>query len=538
MSHVRTDVRLWVEVDGLTIDVDSCVCSYAMDSIPQATVSLASGANMQTSIQSLAHKLANRTTLQVPAKIFGQFATPSADDQQAVRLQGKFTLFEGYATTLGDGISATASTFTLELTHWLSDLSYGSAISARSHPMNPAQFSFNAAVPSLADAPGAGGKKNFGTITLAQSRITATSIAEDLWGQGILPWFLDLAAADRLNIPELELNDTPDARVKAALNRFDGDKLPMDLRSLNAQIAADTIAGDIANATLDSFSNSLLGMANTTLWDKLVGELGPTYMFSVIPGPTWAKVVPFVPGLREAWNPSDDNPLTIPSRDYQELQTTSQLRRLLAAVGLVGDLNFLAGGQGNPNVQSSQLSLVGKYVPSKEGQVVFRNLPRWLANANVPFRHGARAAGAAGHEIATMIHPAAGEAPAEDPEQLAQPVEDLADALARTLYVYDVLRGRTGRIAGPLRLDVSPGSTISYAGRRYLFADPDSTNVRYASVVGVHLLINAGAKQAVTILDLAHHRSASENREDRTSLARHPLYQQVWKGDYLAKELR
>jgi hypothetical protein len=127
------------------------------------------------------------------------------------------------------------------------------------------------------------------------------------------------------------------------------------------------------------------------------------------------------------------------------------------------------------------------------------------------------------------MDPAIGEPPPKDPVKRMREVKTLCDRLAHAFYVDEVLKNRTATIVSAPRFDVCPGSTISIQA-----ANTDKKDAAYfASVIKVQYEISADPPNIRTIFSLAHIRTAKENKSDLTSIARHPLYNRVWKGDHL-----
>lgn len=523
------DIRLWLEADGADVDISSLQLTYALNSIPRATLVLAAGVRAKTGRISPAFALAENSGM-VEGKIFLQGAQGAASELNTLTVNGRYTLFEGYVTgingAVGGGLRLQA-----EMTHWLSDLNYSSAISAQSSPENPWQFTFNAAVPGASDTTRAGGGFHFLPITKAQSIITEKSVQDDLWGEGILPWFKDLAASDRINLPEFGRNDTADKTVQTALNRFDGEKLPLQVAGIDYAAVAKAIAEDIAVTSLDPSANTnhLLGMANTTLWDKLVGELSPLYRFAVVPLPTSAKVIPFVAGLRSDWRPRG-GPVTMLNRDENSIDIASRLLRPLGGVGIYCSYNGAAGGLGPTNSTPAGIHIGGKFVAGEEGMILTKRAPRWMDQ--IPLPTVTTAGPLTGDPVADAMAPAAGEAPSADkPADKVKETKVLFDKFAQSLYIDEVLQHRTGQIVCPLRFDICPGSTIAFQGHNA----SSKRGLRYGSVIAVSYMIDAEQRTAHTIYTIGHIRTEKENGQDAFSIDRHPLYDNVWKGGHLVE---
>ena len=167
-----------------------------------------------------------------------------------------------------------------------------------------------------------------------------------------------------------------------------------------------------------------------------------------------------------------------------------------------------------------------------------------------PSRFAAAAAGVKGADnaakpaenqvVATAIEPAAADAPDPAPDAAAaanKPVLDsFLDAYAKYIFAIRSLQTRQGQLSGPLRMDVSPGSTVRIEGLNddYLGAG-GLGQYFYATVMRVTVSIDCEAGQAGTAFHVAYIRDSDENVDDATSIATHPLYNNVFNGYYLAR---
>jgi len=539
MSFTAIRCKLWAEIDGEEVDLISVQCAFEMNKIPVAQAVLPVGREVRTLNETSAHEITANAALQAPVQIWGEFSNVGGvDNDRAVVPEGKYKLFDGFFTGAGYKRSRDGLHLTIECIHWLSGLSFSSSLSESSHPHNPANFSFNAGIPNNCDAAGFGGNLNYTGKTLAQSIITSVSVSQDLWGQGIKPWFLSLANCDRLNVRDLGNNDGINNEAKAALERIDGDKLPMDLADADVELVAQTIATDIAVNVTEPGSNTnhTRAMANVTLWDKLVGDLAPTYMFSLVPQVDKAKVIPFIPGLREIYNPRKEA-FTILSRDQVFIDYSARLPRLLRAMGIFGGHGWQAGASFQQNTNILSETIGGMYVAREDGLVQFKQAPRWLAECTQQSTYVMQAAGLKGPKGSAM-HPGAGQpADAKQPQQVQQNMRPLLDKMAHALYANEMIKLRAGQVAGPLRFDICPGSNISVEGTKGAFIQGDEPvgEGRIGTVVKVVISADAERSIASTEYKLMHMRTEKENEEDDTSIEQHPLYARKWTGNILTE---
>jgi len=547
MSFSTSRFRIWAVIDKQEVEVVQLSCAYEMNRIPQATIVLPVGRELGTLAPSTAHAVVESQIIQLPVEVFVEITHVAGDSAaQQIIANGKYKVFEGDATGIGYKRTPTGMALSLSLTHWLADLSFSSTLSASSHPRNPAQFTFGAAMKLqfAGDAPGAGADlRHFIGRTMAQTRITEATVVEDLWGKAILPWFIDLASSDRLNFAQLGLNDSKNQEAKKALERFDGDKLPLDFDALTASqsLAARAIANDIAVSVHDPSNNTnhYRALAHTTLWDKLVGDLAPTYMFSVIPFPEKAKVVPFIPGLQDVHNPHGTK-YTIMARDYGPLDMPSKLPRALRAVAVFTGHGFRSGANLSPNDGPNALTVGGIHVARDDGMVLFKTAPRYLSEyVNGALYSGTTTGGTGKTKGNGYNNPGAGVAPGVvGPAAAKDDIKPILDKFAQALYANEVIKGRQGQLSGPIRFDIAPGSTISIEGAASAFvpnSDPQG-EARYATVVRITHYFDAQTPSAGTTFNLAHIRNSGEHLSADVSVERHPLYDRKWAGDKLIED--
>jgi hypothetical protein len=457
--------------------------------------------------------------------------------------EDRYLAFDGYV--VGTGFSRNAQgevAATLGCTHWLSDLAFSSAVSRTSVPSNPAQFSFGASYQMSRT----GGKKAY-TWGPAESFISSTTVTSDFWGDALYPLLAHLCSVDRfeakaINLtPALNVPSKTNSEALRALRRFEGSgtriyryaqALKLDSQRVGTAAAAGAIAGGILSQSPDS-------VATATLWDKLVGEILPGHLLSLVPMVDRALIVPFVPGLRRDW-------VYIAGNEYNGLQQSQRNPRPLRGVAIMTAVSGVSGGLlgPTPDADTSTLGIGGYWEnpdpASARGMVHFKSAPPWLratsrtlppANIVAPPRGVRGAAGAPG----AGARPPAEDAAAKELER----ARTLWNEYARALYCYEILRGRSGSLSGPFRMDIAPGSTVAVAvgDDRFVTALTPAevdiagvTTVLHATVSRVTQHLNAERAQASTVLQLDHVRTDRENAQDATSTLRHPLWDNVWTG--------
>jgi len=580
---------MWAVVGDTVVDIVKFDCEYAINTIPKATAILPVGREVSTMLPSSAHLIANQTTIQIPTQVFCSVRY-AGGDVSAILPVGDYLLFAGWTTGIGYRHTYGGLSMALDMTHWLSALTFSSTMSSASSPNNPAHFAFAGA---LAELDGTPGGYHIYANTLAHKYITPQGVEKDLWGEGIKPFLLALASSDRFNYEafggELKKNDSQGDDCKAALNAFTGDLLPMDAAGMGMMpdLLRNAIVDDLAFGTLTpSAKTEFMRTATVTFWDAII-TMANEYRFAVIPFPHKALVVPYVAGLREHWSEAarlelaiaeidrqievgasaadifggslgidtadlkkqrgklqdrltaaqagDD--FTILARDLDVYDMSTQLRAPLRAVGVYsGHASRCAFFGARQRMVPGTETCGGWYIARPDGLVKIQPAPQYM-NLVLPAAHSKEAAAADGKKVkGTAVNPGVGDAPEEmAPKDKIAKQKGALDAYARALYATETLRARSGFLGGPLRFDICPGSTIKVEGTAGAFlagVDPHG-EPRFATVYRVRLEVDAQTPSAGASFDLSNVRTETENTNDDTSIDRHPLYDRVWTGDYL-----
>jgi len=538
MGYASMRTRLWAVIDGQEIEITQFACSYALNTIPTCTASLPVGYYvLPPHPPAPTHTITNQEMLQIPLEVYVEVTYISGDNTAIIPV-GTYQIFCGWVTGVGYRRTYQGYSQTIEGTHWLSALNFSSAMCASSHPNNPSHYTFNSRIV----LGGGGNLGHFCGRTAAQAHFTKANITNDMWGDAILPWFLELVQSDRINIIQFQAkggnagNDGNGGECEAALNAFSGDRLEFDDTGTDGDIAAAAIANDMGVSTLtpSTAANTFTGMANTTLWDKLVGELAPKYMFAIVPYPTTAKVVPFIPGLGDFWDPYGLG-TTILARDQSVQDMDAKLPRAIRAVGLFAGHGSRAGGNLRKKDNTTNTTIGGMFVGRDDGIVIMREAPAFLAQYVVPsvFTGDSQARAAGKVRGNAFNHPKRGSAPAEvpkNPKEIKEDAQTLLDRLAHSMYVNEILKQRFGDLKGPVRFDIAPGSTISIQGTAGPFNG--TPEYKFASVLRTSHFFDAQNQNNYTSYRLAHIRTETEFGMPAYTVPKHPLYNNIWVGDY------
>lgn len=559
------------ESEGVALELLQASVDFGINEIPSASAVVAVGRQAdRVSVLSAIHYLVKNLKLFLAISLYAKIETRAAQgphDTWPVDEAGNpkaFRIFDGYIT--GTGFKKTPQTveFHCAMIHWLSDLNFSSVLSRSSSPKNPGQISFD---PSLPNMPNAGARTpalfsngHGSALTQAMPLMGGATLKADLWGNtsslptdpkrkvgaaaigvgGIKQWLTEVCRNDRINWREIQFGacGTPPSSVAAknvealaALSRIepldngyiDGVPLAMDdrpgLENIAAQIATQI---GLDTATLH----------NHTVWDKLVGQFGPTLLFSLIPQVEKALIVPNAPGLRRHW-------ATVFANDYDYYERSDLIPRPLRGVGLFVGREFAAGGQIGLN-NAPVHNTVGAYYENpnrRNGLVEWREAPRWLATIPLPHmyspaRHGFLAA--------TTLDAKKGNVPNQPPPKCKfNRIRALWCDYARSLYIQEILRNRTGRLSGKLRFDIAPGSIIKIEEPEEPFVLEtlgDKPSYVFAQALRVSCVLDAERMKAGTAIQFAFTRDEEENVDDSFSLDRHPLWQNNWYGAPLVND--
>ncbi len=549
MSYVAIDFNMVADIDGTVVDLVQFFVSYEMNRIPSCTAVLPVGYKvLPPHAESPAHTAVGLDTpLQIPISVY---VTSAAVGTPRVWPAGTYRIFCGWVTGVGYRRTHSGYAMTIECTHWLSALSFSSTLSATSHPNNPSHLAFNTLIKM---DPGGGGLTHFAPPTAAQTAIAGdvTKITTDLWGLCLFPWFMELACLDRINVAQWVAlaedanNDGVNREAAAALSliNLDTDTIPRTLPfklpgGVDGGVAAMAIANDIAATTLTptSATNTINAMANTTFWDKIINEFSPKYFFKLIPYPERATIVPFIPGLNDTdgeWNPSDA-PATIEAIDMSQQDMNAFLPRATRAVGFFAGHGSRGGGNLIPDDGVNDDSIGGMYVGRDDGIVILKNAPTYLSQYILPWTFSADALGLKGVRGNAFNHPGVGtpNAVLPDPKDQKEDQKVILNELAHAMYVNELLKNRMGDIVGPVRFDISPGSTISFQGTEGSAQPPGAGEKRYGAVVRVSHFFDAQNQKCYTAFRMAHIRTQTEHDDPNYTVTEHPLYSANFVGDY------
>lgn len=538
-KFVRSEFELTAEfTDAITgaskavfKDIVSISATFALNSIPVASLVVACGYEIQSGEPATIHTAIN--TLKPRDKVTVRLTITSNDGDVSMSPGGAAVIFAGYYAGLGYQRSNNSASYTLHLIHWLDDLNCSSMINGNWHPGVPHDLA-QAANMDVAMMKGGSGVTNpVPIIDQTNSIITQPHMEEDLWGKVLKPVFKNIASFHHPREQGVDRDDNPltngnNAAAISALDRMPGSapvpaKLPLYLGGANAQAIQRG-----ANLGLSSIAKE--GMAYSSFWSKLIGEFAPSFLFAISPCPEFANVIPFFGGLKEPWK-------VIDGREYTHANFNSSLATLIESIEIrYSQKPTSSWALGGRTTSLSYYHPWGRFPLKNEdlrGQIIVKEPPGWLANI-IPQTTYAPLTTGFGQRLGDCSAPGKGP-PATTPGTL-QPAEteqnikdsNLLNLFCEHWYKTDVLSQRYGELSGKLRFDIAPGSLVKVLAPEL---STESEIAIYAAVTHVSFLINAEQHTAGTSFTLLNLRTEVENNDDLFTSDAPPLYPDgAWSG--------
>ena len=538
----------YLQIDGLVgiFAIMQYSASFAKNEIPQATVTLGTGKQVNKSLftqlgggvlytdPSSLNKLKGGGLKK--AKVFldmgGNDWAPGDDRKWD---SGHKCIFEGYYAGVGYTRSKNTVQVTVSLVHRLIDLTFSSLYSRWTHPSNGASFSSPANLGlSCAPAPaGETGKPNSNIGGVVKDKFRD----EDDFGKSIIESLKCLADSDLFDgqckkFAAISGDASPNTAVKEVLDNIES-KVGEYSQPLNAPAFRDSIAISIGRSIDSNLGN--------TYWDFLVNKVCAAYLTSVIPFPSkdtspggnYAYVVPNMPGYKEPGK-------TLYLNDYNQFQQKSQLWKPLYAVVVNNNISDISGA--NPGFGDTSPNCTGGIWPEPDvtaknknstGQLLITSAPVFLKE--LPSVINSEATKKSGDTTTTM-NDVTGGAPAPDDDtqkpaaEVVTEVNDILGLYARTLYVSNAINGRLGSFTTKLRYDIAPGTILKLESGTANPSDTSSymklpvTNIAQVSRVSHN--INAESAIASTTFEVVHVRTEEENKDKSGmySTDEHPFF--------------
>ena len=522
-STAFTRVKAWLVIEGRWLDLVGFSESFAINEIPVATAYLPVGRKVVRGQEyAMIHKLFPELLYMKRAGIWVRFEGEQTRNKQWPG--GLRRLFDGYITGIGFQRRRNSFSVAVKLTHWLTQLSWSCSLNELLHPSTPTAVVFNSTLQPLGNT-GAGQELPLTACTAAMG-----DIGGDVWKslQGML---IEIAEKTTLN-PTFDTNRSQALENTSAIEAlrktdyFNGPTLSVKPTSPGI---SDSLRRLIGSQTVQAFSQQ-------TFWDKMVGVYSPMLMFIFSPRVEDCLVRPFVYSHRK------EHTATLKGEDYTLFDFEATHDRPIRGIALYGAAD--TSGDGLLFYQND----IGRYLNAvwypenceecKRGSLMFLEAPPWITNAldalssEMPKTFELRN---------SPVGPVNGIQPPDIQHEDHQNVASLAQKLCQCYYVRESLRHRVSQLSGRLRFDICPGSTVRIEGSPERVGGANSQDMLsgdfYATVSRVTIAVNAAAKQGGTAFELNWCRTRAENKSDRFSVEKHPVYEVEWAGDPLIKEL-
>jgi hypothetical protein len=514
-------------------------CSYSKNTIPTAQCMVAVGRLVRPKkylfarIHTYADDLATMCEARVIANIQGEI-TPNGSKWPTTPL----TLFEGYYIGLGHNQADSKSGVVLHLVHRSIDLAASSSVSAGVHQASPYQISARTVLSSgrATGAANAGAEFDSSQPVPFSNLSYSSALAgvQQDWWSSVKGMLTDIASVEGSIFETLaacpenagDATLANNSRALRALSKVEGTGngtgipyrfgVPLELADPLPEAVAEQIRMFIGQQTVESWANS-------TLWDKLIGELLPMFKLSYIPRATTDLVIADMPNYygTKPWRV-----LRVNDYENNSLQAIQDLPlRGIAVYGQTNSqaLNDQILGSTEPGVLVAGCYLSDS-VSAADGTVRYIPAPPWM---NALWQSLTKI----GDSRATEQGVRKGQRPADVYTQDAAAISNIFSRYAKTVYYDEVTKGNMATISGRLRFDIAPGSIVTLESRtdRFIkngtFNREDSLAVdRVGQVSNVSIVINAEAKIASTSFAISSIRPFKEVSSKRTRVDEHPLF--------------
>lgn len=547
---------------------------FAINTIPEAWVTVAVGRNadgMQlAAIHSMAKKLTTMRKAKVTLKISGDTNTGGG-----TWTEGEYVIFDGYYTGFSYQKVRGQVQCVVHLLHWLCDMAFTSTISGVASPGSPVDLAYSAITEAARTGGETGVRYNItmpGILTGAN--LDPGKLAADFWGtvrdmlylmsknEALLPpstalsGITGLCGGEMLDWEKIHKDFADNNRATAALGRIEGNAAIANSGAGSSNdISEDAVFATygymygaptpllgtangfgavVSTAVADTVSQTIGGTAtNQTMWDTVLAILSP-FCLCLCPAIDRSVVFPDVAGWRgnagKYWR-------TISADEYFSLEENTAFGRPLRGVIVCGamanETNANADAKGKEQTTTQYLNkMLGGYanagVVAGTGVLTYVPMPSWLADLSYAAANDADG-GQDPHDtdIDGTPLPVAEKAAVDATSLCIDSEAALLNCYARQVYVSQMLRDRTAVISGPLRFDIAPGSHVKIEGNPELFAagkEDALADAKYGQVTRVQVSINAERKVAGTVLQLQYVRNDAENENDRTSIEDHVLF--------------
>lgn len=526
-------LRFWAVTLGVEVELTRVELDYELSSIPEAVLTCAIGRDVKTLEAANIHFIVSDMVVNVPIIVYCEaFEAANSGISGGEFPVGPFVVFDGRVVGIGYSKSRSGgAALTLHCRNFLMDLEYALTTLKTTHPKNPNDGQLNCGIE------GDAAEQNFMIESTARATFTKTNIENDLWGDCIQPWLAEILDMDPIFEGDNISEGQGQAAALDALNSIEpfedgyefGVPLEMDdFDMLNYDSAIQAIAGEAAKSTFESFTS-------TTIYEKIVREFGSKFQYALVPMAQRALVVPFIPGLREVWE-------TIDPDEYETIELSTELPRALRGVIVYTGMNSMCGELGWMQGQEGAMKSIGGRFENEDvdpGMFIFCEGPLWMSGAVSPPWWCEPAVGV-GRKKGNAMNPGEGDAPRDgvDPKTVRFAAQTLWDSFAHAKYLFESLRMRKGSLAGKMRFDIAPGSSIGIITTEEKFVSEQvgfSDDILYGMVTRVKIIYDSDAARGQTNIEFGWLRNFTENETDLAT-DDHPLYATTFDGAPLCEE--
>jgi hypothetical protein len=572
---VRYDLSLFAVIDyDIKIEnITSFQSSFAVNTIPTATLSLARGRQIKGSAVELADEEWDNASTGRPIEVWAKYRDPEKPERFKHVL-----LFAG--ETAGHSITKSGQSvgYNMTIRHWLSWLNEGSVYSPNLAPGSADSATFPATSPELRITGVDGGANTAGSSLapkIVKDGVGAAFIA-DVWGKLLRPFLTYIAKENPLHgsitgqarrnavLVETQLqrrvlyalkavwgadDAKPYSKIKNPAPTANGEPFPnagLPFRTRNAngskRIDEEFLTTALADALLQRDASQL---SNNTSWAKLIGEYAPLLLAEIWPHVEFARFVPSVGSIRNLSNqyPADEQVVQLGARDIYQIDLIAEVARDIRSVLITRPEFSFANVPTAGAVTDTTAVNYASFVGQETGLVLVRQAPPWLIFAATHAGGAGQQADANGQTkpvpTTTAMDEIDGAAAAnlkdvkvkaaDDVSKLA----DLAESYAQQLYNNEVLRGRQIQLACPYLSHVCPGAPIRFEAAITSATPPEnadeeaqklSTNVFLGKIHQLTHVIDVAKKTVGTTLLVGHVRTSYEDTLPKFTTQIPPLY--------------
>ncbi|MEM2003974.1 MAG: hypothetical protein QXQ37_04905 [Nitrososphaerota archaeon] len=531
-TYCNIRFRVYVTVADVTIPAEEVRVEYPINDIPVCQVKAIVGMDMSDFVFSIAQQL-REELFQLPITITLNILSISGRFNPNNYFIGPRTIFEGYVTRIEYMRDVTSISVTIQGVHWLYNLAFSSALSDRLHPQTPRDITFNPFMVSGGGALGA-----LLSVDFFAKLLPPPLVFKDV-GAAIIFLLRYIANIDRFLLQyfprALWYNDTFNRYAGWALSRivYGDPRLPLyDEFSYVDSFLGFAIYSILISGSVEHGPLTLENLAETTIWERLTKVLSPLFLFAIVPYPTYARIVPYMPTYHDPWR-------VIQPTEIFSIHFSSALSRPLLGTVILTQMNTPKDDDMGLNLDSLQATNVGGiYLGYPDGMLDFKYAPPY-ANFMVSVPAMAAMQGLASYIIGAKRRGFNFAFPGNRlPSTLNWRKQDYIQAgvlnrLAHFYYTLELLKDRRAIVVCPIRFDISPGSIVVIS----------SLNEKFVSYTGIGTMMTGYVNSvshifrseehnpmAATIFELSFVRFGMQNFLPNFTIPFHPLYNAFFKG--------